>query len=122
MTSPTSPGVRARASLVHLGWLLLLVALWALAWAIAPDHNANGQCEGIGWGCTLTPRDGLLFAGLFIGTPVLAAALVAGLAAIMVLADRRVWRPLALGTVGTLIGMAFALTAAALVGVVALLT
>ncbi|XVX22003.1 hypothetical protein ACQP1U_09160 [Actinomycetota bacterium] len=122
MTSPTSPGVRPRAAFVHVGWLLLLVALWAVAWAIAPDRNANGQCEGIGWGCTLTPKDGLLFGGLFIGTPILAAALVAGLAAIMVLSGRRAWHPFPLGTVGTLIGMAFALTAAALVGVVALLT
>ena len=45
-----------------LGLLWLLPAAGFTTWILtAPDHNSDGQCEGIGFGCTLTPRDGAAF-------------------------------------------------------------
>ena len=52
------------------------VAVAALFWVVPglgllvgyltlPDYNASGQCEGIGFGCALTPKDGMQFAAMF---------------------------------------------------------
>jgi hypothetical protein len=56
-------------------WALGL--LWAVPTVIfsarlltAPDHNASGQCEGIGFGCALTPYDGTVFLAV-LSAPVL---------------------------------------------------
>ncbi|WP_426570922.1 hypothetical protein [Aquihabitans sp. McL0605] len=67
---PVRPADQASAA----AWLLALfgpVAIWASAvWltamAISPDVVGD-RCEGIGWGCTLSPRDGVLFAGAYVG-------------------------------------------------------
>ena len=56
-------------------WPYLAVA--ALFWVVPglgllfgyltlPDYNASGQCEGIGFGCALTPKDGMQFAAMFL--------------------------------------------------------
>lgn len=70
-----------------------LAILWALpaaafsAWILtAPDHNPDGQCEGIGFGCTLTPHDGAVFLAIF-STPVL--LLVGALVCLVIWAVRR---------------------------------
>ena len=56
-------------------WALGL--LWALPTVFfsarlltAPDHNSSGQCEGIGFGCVLTPYDGTVFLAV-VSAPVL---------------------------------------------------
>lgn len=59
-------------------WALgLLWALPAVVFAAllltAPDHNTSGQCEGIGFGCTLTPYDGTVFLAT-LSAPVLLLA------------------------------------------------
>jgi len=54
-----------RAYLVALGLIWVLpAALLLLLYLTLPDYNASGQCEGIGWGCTLTPADGIAFLAL----------------------------------------------------------
>ena len=65
-------------------YAVALGILWGLPLLLAtflhltlPKHNASGQCDGIGFGCTLPPADAVLFIGLF-ATPVL---FVAGLLA-----------------------------------------
>lgn len=61
--------LRPYAWALGLLWALPAVAFstWIL---LAPDHNPDGQCEGIGFGCTLTPRDGATFLAM-VSTPVL---------------------------------------------------
>jgi hypothetical protein len=58
--------------------LLGPLAIWAGAVlggsALATDALPAGQCEGIGWGCTLTPRDSLIFAGVVLGVVVVPIA------------------------------------------------
>ncbi|MBU5424105.1 hypothetical protein KQI48_15655 [Cellulomonas hominis] len=72
----------------------VLGALWGLPaavgavwWLLSPDENPGGQCEGIGFGCTLTPRDSVLFLGL-LASPVL---VLEGLLAVGLIALAR-WR------------------------------
>lgn len=94
----------------NVGWALLwatvftlglyaVVFLVSLAFAWPHDTNPNGQCEGIGWGCTLPPRDAVLFFGT-IGLPF--AALAAAVAWALVLFAQlakpiRRWAGIALG-------------------------
>ncbi len=88
------------ASVFTLG-LYAVVFLVALAFAWPHDTNPNGQCEGIGWGCTLPPRDGVLFFGM-IGVPFVAVG--ACIAWVLVLLGQliqpvRQWRGIVLGGV-----------------------
>jgi|GEM_PF-3290815 len=68
-------------------WVVPAVAL-LVGYLTLPDYNASGQCEGIGFGCTLTPKDGAHFAALFF-YPVL---VVVGLLIMAVVAATRAWR------------------------------
>ena len=56
-----------------------------VAHLLLPDHNASGQCEGIGFGCATTPADTVVVLGL-IASPFL---LLAGAIAMTVIA---VWQ------------------------------
>jgi hypothetical protein len=59
-----------RPYLVALGLLWGVPALLVLVLHLTlPDHNASGQCTGIGFGCTLTPADTVLFLGYFAALP-----------------------------------------------------
>jgi len=60
-----------------------VAVLALLAWSWPHDRLPAGQCEGIGFGCTLTQRDGALLL-TFISAPF--AALATGLAWLLVLA------------------------------------
>jgi hypothetical protein len=42
-----------------------------------PDYNASGQCAGIGFGCTLTPKARIQFAAMFYGPFLVWAGLLA---------------------------------------------
>lgn len=65
-----------------LAWLFACVAgMWALvvlAFVLVPDHNPPGQCEGIGFGCSLTPRDGVLLGSVVFGVPISVGTVVIG--------------------------------------------
>lgn len=61
-------------------YLLAVAAL--LVWAWPQDAVLSGQCEGIGFGCTLSGRDGALLL-VFISAPF--AALATGVAWMVVL-------------------------------------
>lgn len=69
MTSAAPPRHRPRGSLIAIVVLVALWAAWALWFSIAPDTNPGGQCEGLGFGCTLTPRDFAAFAGAIVVAP-----------------------------------------------------
>lgn len=69
MSTSTVPRAKPHGSVIVLTILSVLWLGW-LAWYLAsPDHNANGQCEGLGFGCTLTPRDLATFAGVIALAP-----------------------------------------------------
>lgn len=57
-------------------WTVGLVVAYLLWTFSLPATNADGTCEGIGFGCSLNPRDGALFIGVLIGVPVLTATVV----------------------------------------------
>lgn len=60
-----------RAAITVIGSIFwgLPIAAYAVAPLVLPNHNANGQCEGLGWGCRPTPADGLRLL-VIIGAPV----------------------------------------------------
>jgi hypothetical protein len=62
--------------LALLGPAVLWVVGMAVVVGVASPDNEAGQCEGIGWGCTLPPQDAAIlvaFAGAFTLVPVLTA-------------------------------------------------
>jgi hypothetical protein len=61
------------------------VALVLVGWAgtyLLADQNADGQCEGLGFGCTMTPQDTARFAIMFLGVPALVVTLLISLVVI----------------------------------------
>ena len=64
------------AALVLLGPLAVWIGTVLIGSAFAADSLPAGQCEGIGWGCTLTPRDSVLFVGVALGAIVVPIATV----------------------------------------------
>lgn len=86
MDTQTHPGSVGRGvrwcTAFTLGpYAVAILALLALSWP--HDTVPAGQCEGIGFGCTLTQRDGALLL-TFISAPF--AALATGVAWLLVLA------------------------------------
>ncbi len=73
----TASGPRApRGSLLVLAVLAAVWAAWGSWFALSPDRNPGGQCEGLGFGCTPTPRDLAAFVGLIGLAPVSVLALL----------------------------------------------
>ena len=79
----------ARPYLVVLGLLWVLPAVVAeLLHVTLPDHNAGGQCEGIGFGCSPTPADtGPLL--LVLASPFLLVAGLVGCGVVALVKARR---------------------------------
>lgn len=69
MTTTAETSRTPRGSLIVILVLATLWAAWALWFATAPTTNPGGQCEGLGFGCTLTPHDLAAFAGIIFLTP-----------------------------------------------------
>ena len=70
----------------HAVWTLLIAgAAAATLLSVALSKTPPGQCEGIGWGCSLHGRDAALFAAIFV-VPIALAMLVLGNAIIAVVA------------------------------------
>lgn len=69
---------RSRPYLWALGilWLLPAVAV-LIGYLVLPKHNPPGQCEGIGFGCTLTPADTVVLLAIMAAPVLLVAGLVA---------------------------------------------
>jgi hypothetical protein len=76
-SEPTAaPRARSTLALVLLGPLAVWIGTVLFGSAFAADSLPEGQCEGIGWGCTLTPRDTLLITGMVLGVVVVPIATV----------------------------------------------
>ena len=69
MSVPNVPRRAPRGSLVVLATLLVVWLGWLGWWLLAPDENANGQCEGLFFGCRLTPHDAAEFLGALVLLP-----------------------------------------------------
>jgi hypothetical protein len=76
----------SKAWILHAAWSALVagVAVASLLSA-ALSKPGPGQCEGIGWGCSLYGGDAAAFDAIFI-VPIALAALVVGNVAISVVA------------------------------------
>ncbi|UVI34766.1 hypothetical protein [Brevibacterium spongiae] len=64
-------------SVIAAAWLSGVLGLF-IVWLLAPDSLPDGQCSGLGFGCTLTARDSIAFAGFFFALPVTIFWFVAG--------------------------------------------
>ncbi|MFC7464941.1 hypothetical protein [Brachybacterium sp. GCM10030252] len=104
--------------LTLLAWAVLLLVLYALGLAIAPDENPDGRCEGIGFGCALTPRDTVVFVGLLLGAPTLGGLLLLGGGLSVLLLRRTSWPGVLIGSLGALVGagVVLAITVALIAG------
>ena len=81
---PTRTTTVLRPYLWVLGVLWLLpVLLVAGAWLVLPQDLPAGQCEGIGFGCTLSPADSALLLGVLAG-PTLLGLGVLGVAVVAI--------------------------------------
>ncbi|KGN33414.1 hypothetical protein N802_15280 [Knoellia sinensis KCTC 19936] len=103
---------RPRGSLIVLVCLALLWVAWAAWYFLAPDSNANGQCEGLGFGCTLTPRDLATFAGTIALGPMTGLVLLVTGAVRIVRVSAGSWRTIWDVIVWSLLSLAVAAVAA----------
>lgn len=96
-------------------WYVGLILAYVVITLLLPDHNPGGQCEGIGWGCTPTPRVGALLVGLFVGVPVVVIGYLVSLGVYALVRSAARRHALLVGTgaafagivVGVLIALAF---------------
>ena len=78
-----------RPYMVALGLLWIVPAVLVLVLHLTlPDHNASGQCAGLGFGCTPAPADAVLFLGYLAALPLF----LLGMAACFVIAVVRARR------------------------------
>jgi len=78
-----------RPYLIALGLLWIVPAVLVVVLHVTlPDHNASGQCSGLGFGCTPTPADTVLVLGYVAALPLFLLGMVACLV-IAVVQSRR---------------------------------
>lgn len=80
-------GYRAYVLALGILWGLPALLVWYLH-ATLPTENVNGQCTGLGFGCTLSPADSVVFAALY-AAPVLGLLGIGACAVIAVSRARR---------------------------------
>ncbi|AZU01172.1 hypothetical protein [Brevibacterium linens] len=105
MSTPQRAKARRTASrafmVITVAWLVGVFGL-IIAWLLAPGSLPEGQCSGLGFGCTLTPRDSIQFAGFFSALPVTIFWFIAGAIATSLLGrfSTLSWRWIALISLG----------------------
>ena len=95
--APPRPPGHETPGQAFVTWLLVVcgpAVLWCGAalfvGLLLPADPPEGQCEGIGFGCTLSPRDTVWFAAVYVGAAAVpVATLVSLVAAILVPEGRR---------------------------------
>ncbi|MFD1859838.1 hypothetical protein EHW97_01600 [Aeromicrobium camelliae] len=94
----------------YAGAFGVLAAWWVVPWLIvlvlrsqAATENPDGQCSGIGFGCSLTPYDSYTFVMVFFLAPLTLVAVLS--AALWLALRRRPLRPVRDGSVAALIGI-----------------
>lgn len=86
---------------------MVLWVLWGAGLLVAPDRNPDGQCEGLGFGCTLTAHDFTLILGSIALAPLTALVLAVTLVVRLVRISRGSPRTLWDVVVGALLLLAF---------------
>lgn len=82
ISQPMTPGEQnaqdgARATLLTLvGPLVIWASAVVAAGAMVPDVLPDGVCEGMFFGCQLTPRDEILFTGAVAGAVAVPVAMI----------------------------------------------
>lgn len=102
MPQPANPARHRGAALGFAAVCVLVLALYTVAVLLSPTEHADGSCTGIGFGCTLAPRDGLLFLGFLVGLPTLLGTLTIGVAACVGLLRWTRWPGLLLGVISAI--------------------
>ncbi|WP_433532972.1 hypothetical protein ACQPYA_13765 [Micromonospora sp. CA-263727] len=90
---------------VLAGWyatILVAAALWVSA---LPAEKTDGSCDGIGFGCTPSARDGALLLAIFYGLPALAVSFLVSLVMLAVMVAARVRSGLVAGNVAAFTGL-----------------
>jgi hypothetical protein len=106
--SPPKRTVAGRGVATLAGWYGAVILAVVVMIATLPDYNSDGTCEGIGFGCHLTPRDGALFLALY-GIPVLLClGLPASGATLAIAVAARIRSGVAAGTLAAFAGFAAA--------------
>lgn len=78
-----------RPYVVALGLLWIVPGVLVLVLHLTlPDHNASGQCTGLGFGCTPAPADAVVFFGYLAAMPLFLLGMVACLVIAVVRARR----------------------------------
>lgn len=80
--------VRPYAVALGLLWGLPLLLVVALHYSL-PTTNPDGRCEGIGFGCTPPPADGVVLLGMLAAPVLLFTGLVVCIVIAVVQARRR---------------------------------
>jgi len=89
----TRVSARLRPYLWTLGVLWLLPALLVgVLWLVLPKELPPGQCEGLGFGCTLSPADSVLVFAVMAG-PLVVTLGVAGVCVVAAVQTLRAHRP-----------------------------
>jgi hypothetical protein len=121
--TPTPHSGRLRAAVIAIGtvigWHAAATAGYLIWASTLPTHNADGRCEGIGWGCTPSPRDAALLLGTFVGVPLVLFSIVVAIAIGVGIVGRDRARPVRAGTVATSVAMPVTAVGALVVFVVA---
>jgi len=77
MTSPTAPRHARLAVWPHVVWAgLVVTVVVAVLLAAASTTQPDGQCTGIGWGCTVSGGDLAALLAVFLVPPAVIVLLV----------------------------------------------
>ncbi|HEX6870232.1 MAG TPA: hypothetical protein VF163_03955 [Micromonosporaceae bacterium] len=107
-SKPPTRRVAWRGVVTLASWYATPALTYAILLNVAPDKNANGQCEGLGFGCTPTPHDGLLLMGM-AATPFLVLGLLVSSVALWIAVAAGARSGVAAGSLAALVGFAVAI-------------
>jgi hypothetical protein len=107
---PSRPrsAVAGRGLATLAGWYAAAILTIAVLVSTLPDHKTDGTCDGIGFGCSLTPRDEALFVVFFYGIPVLVASMLAAAVTLALAVAAHIRSGVAAGTLAAFTGFAVA--------------
>lgn len=77
-TTTAAPSLieRIGPGLIILGTWLMAALMIAAAWLVSPQRTPPGMCEALGLGCTLPPKDAIVFFIVYFGLPTMGCLLV----------------------------------------------
>jgi hypothetical protein len=101
---PDRATVARRGAATLAGWYAAVIVAVAVLIGTLPDRNTDGTCEGIGFGCALTPRDGMLLLAIVYGIALLCAGVPASAVTLAIAVAARIRSGLVAGTLAAVTG------------------